>query len=365
MSAILKPIVLWTPTATLTSDEACTSIYQYQLPPPPSSIRAPYQSQPTATSSLSYVPPLQYFCIQALIQWPDQVHALGPARLRYQPPSHRNHFDILQALIPTYRPFSPDHDDLDMRLVDPRLWAVLAQIYADLPPAFRTYTLPLSDVHLPLLQRIPSSSHFSLITVLSLSRCRQLTDDTVIELRELHTLAALDASVTALGSWGVYRLAKTLSWSDGEDDEAPQRRGPWRLRVLYLNNCLNIDNKVLSYLSRFPLLSVVGVWSPMFVPQRIYSPVNVSCRSPRDNLQALAITKPTVPSLVRPAFVRPNQPHRRPGPFVLPDSQALHTLFCPDTIHPPRRLPQPQDQPRTSRPAYIQPLGPLLRGRRP
>ncbi|PIL23964.1 hypothetical protein GSI_13715 [Ganoderma sinense ZZ0214-1] len=259
MSAILKPIVLWTPTTTLTSDDACTSIYRYQLAPPPSSIRPPYHIDHTASKPLSYLPPLKYFCIKALVEWPDQVHVLGPAQLRYQAPSLHNHFDILQALIPAYRPFSPHHDDLDMRLVDPRLWAVLTQIYHQLPPPFRTYTLPLSDIHLPLLQRIPSTSHFSLITILSLSRCRMLTDDTVVELRQLHTLAALDASVTALGSWGVYRLARTLSWSDEEDDEAPQRRGPYGLRVLYLNNCLNIDNKVLSYLSRFPLLSVVDL----------------------------------------------------------------------------------------------------------
>ena len=260
MSTILKPIVLWTPTATLTSDEACTSIYQYQLAPAPSSIPAPYHTEPTTTRSLSYLPPLEYFCIKALIEWPDQIHALGPAQLRYEPPLNRNDFDIIQALIPTYHPFSPDHDDFDLQLVDPRLWAVLAQIFGELPPSFRSYTLPLSDVHLPLLQRIPSTSHFSLITVLSLSKCRHLTDDTVVELRELHTLAALDASVTALGTWGVLRLAKTLSWSDGDDEPnaGPQRRGLWGLRVLYLSNCLNVDNKVLPCLSRFPLLSVVG-----------------------------------------------------------------------------------------------------------
>ena len=98
-----------------------------------------------------------------------------------------------------------------------------------------------------------------------------LTDDTVVELRELHTLAALDASVTALGSWGVYRLARSLAWSDGEDDEPPQRRGPWGLRVLYLNNCMNIDNKVFSYLSRFPLLSVVGAWSRVCCTAHIFT----------------------------------------------------------------------------------------------
>ena len=51
-----KPIVLWTPKATLTSDEACTSIIQYSLAPPPSAIPTPYQSQATSPSQTSLSP---------------------------------------------------------------------------------------------------------------------------------------------------------------------------------------------------------------------------------------------------------------------------------------------------------------------
>ncbi|KAI0374851.1 hypothetical protein BV20DRAFT_1032912 [Pilatotrama ljubarskyi] len=242
-----KPIVLWTPKATLASDDACTTILQYKLPPAPSTIRPPYQSPHDSDPAvrLRYVPPLAYFCIKALAEYPDEVHSLGPARVRYQAPRSRTQFDILSALIPTYRPFDRDSDAFDLSSVDPRLWAVLIQ-----------YTLPLSDVHVPLLQSIPSTQHFSLVTVLCLTRSRVLTDDTVLELRHLHTLAALDVSVTALGTWGVQRLAKSLAWSEADESRAAGRRGPWGLRILDLRDCINIDDKVFYWLTRFPLLSV-------------------------------------------------------------------------------------------------------------
>ncbi|KAI0748086.1 hypothetical protein C8Q80DRAFT_1170076 [Daedaleopsis nitida] len=260
----LRPIVLWTPRTTLTSDDACTSIVQYSLPLPPSTIRAPYQSSPedtaNETSGLSYVPPLSYFCIKTLVDYPDQIHELGPARLRYERPAGRDDFDILQALIPTYRPFdSANHRGFNLRVVDPRLWAVLVQIFENLPCLFRNYTLPLSDPHLPMLQTIPSTEHFSLITVLSLSRCRDLTDDTVQELRHLHTLSAFDASVTALSSWGE---------GDSSANNPSVRRGPWGIRVLYLKDCINIDDEVLHCLPRFPLLSVVDLRGTICKPWR-------------------------------------------------------------------------------------------------
>ncbi|KAI0336492.1 hypothetical protein GY45DRAFT_406277 [Cubamyces sp. BRFM 1775] len=256
-----KPIVLWAPKAKLASDGACTTILQYELPPAPSTIRPPYQSPNNAEVRLRYVPPLAYFCMKALAEYPDELHSLGPAKLQYQAPHSRDQFDILSALIPTYRPFSPHVNGFDLSLVDPRLWACLVQLYEGLPPVFRQYTLPLSDVHLPLLQAIPSSTHFSLITILSLRRCRILTDDNAVELRHLHTLAALDASMTGLGTWGIQRLAKSLTWSDAEDDRPSQRRGPWGLRILYMRDCMNVDDGILSWLAHFPLLCVVGASS--------------------------------------------------------------------------------------------------------
>lgn len=257
-----KAIVLWDPKANtkLASDDACTSILQYELPRAPSTIRPPYQSPHGPDVKLRYVPPLAFFCIKALAEYPDEIHALGPARLRYEAPWSRNQFDILSALIPTYCPFD-DPEGFDLTLVDPRLWAVIIQAYEGLPPVFRQYTLPLSDAYLPLLQTIPSTKHFSLITVLSLSRCRMLTDDTILELRHLHTLVALDMSVTAVGTWGISRLAKSLAWSEADAAHPAERRGPWGLRILDLRDCINIDDKVFHWLTRFPLLSVVGAYA--------------------------------------------------------------------------------------------------------
>ncbi|KAI0637013.1 hypothetical protein C8Q77DRAFT_541098 [Trametes polyzona] len=266
-----KAIVLWDPKvhAKLASDDACTTILQYELPRAPSTIRPPYQSPHASDVKLRYVPPLSYFCIKALAEYPDEMHALGSARLLYQAPWSPDHFDILSALIPTYRPLDEDNDSFDLSLVDPRLWAVLIQAYEGLPDAFRRYTLPLSDAHLPLLQTIPSTKHFCLITTLSLSRCPMLTDDTVLELRHLHTLAALDVSVTALGTWGIRRLVSSLAWSEGEEAaRRAERRGPWGLRILDLRNCINIDDKVLSWIKRFPLLSVVDLRGTVCRPWR-------------------------------------------------------------------------------------------------
>ncbi|KAI0670421.1 hypothetical protein C8Q78DRAFT_1091109 [Trametes maxima] len=256
-----KPIVLWNPKATLASDDACTTILQYKLPPAPSTIRPPYQSPHDPELKLRYVPPLSYFCIKSLVEYPDEIHTIGPTRLCYHAPWSRDQFDILSALIPTYRPFSDDDEEFDIGLVDPRLWAVLVQVYEGLPVVFRRYALPLSDAHLPLLQTIPSTEHFSLVTVLSLSRCPMLTDDTILSLRHLHTLTALDASATGLGTWGIQRLAKSLGWSEADDVHQSERRGPWGLRILYLRNCMNIDTNVLVWLLRFPLLSVVGMYT--------------------------------------------------------------------------------------------------------
>ncbi|KAH9854184.1 hypothetical protein C2E23DRAFT_727251 [Lenzites betulinus] len=255
-----KPIVLWEPKATIASDDACTTILQYKLPRAPSTIRPPYQPPHGSEIKLRYVPPLVYFCMRALAEYPDQIHALGAARLFYEAPRSADQFDILSALIPTYRPFDGNSEDFDMTLVDPRLWAVLVQVFEGLPPVFRQYKLPLSDAHLPLLQTIPSTKHFSLITCLSLTRCKTLTDDTVMELRHLHTLAALDVSATGLGTWGISRLAKSLAWTETGFAQSAERRGPWGLRVLDLRNCINIDDKVFQWLDRFPLLSVVGAW---------------------------------------------------------------------------------------------------------
>ncbi|KAL1947855.1 hypothetical protein VTO73DRAFT_13579 [Trametes versicolor] len=328
-----KAIVLWDPkkNTKLASDDACTTIIQYELPRAPSTIRPPYQSPHPPDVRLRYVPPLAYFCIKALAEYPDEMHSLGAARLRYEAPWSRSQFDILSALIPSYRPFdeAESDEDFDLSPVDPRLWAVIVQVYEGLPDDFRHYTIPLSDAYLPLLQTIPSTKHFSLITALSLGRCKVLTDDTIIQLCQLHTLAALDASATAVGTWGISRLSKSLNWSEADATHPAQRRGPWGLRILYLRDCINVDNKILPLLAHFPLLSVVDLRGTICQPWR------------DPNLPFKACTDTTLfhPSSLTSVLYRwaesTDGQHRsifsHPKPFVL-DVHKLHHTAAP--VHP-------------------------------
>ena len=254
-------ISLWNPKTTSTSYDAGTTVFKYSLPS--ASAPAPYETlgSDASTERLAYVPSLQSICLKKLAEFPDQVHVLGPTRLHYEPPTSRQHKDILREVIPNY-PYpdelKPDFPwDALLETVDPRLWAVLAQVYTNLPRVLRTYTLPLTDGHLPILQQIPSTPDFALVTVVDLRECRELTDATLPRLRALQSLAALDVSGnTQLSSWGINTFAKTLT----TDETYPVRRlkGPWQLRVLCLRNCRNIDEKVFEGLCKFPLLSVIG-----------------------------------------------------------------------------------------------------------
>ena len=82
-------------------------------------------------------------------------------------------------------------------------------------------------------------------------------NDTISELRDMHCLTALDVGKTALSSWGVSRLAKSLIRKPAEDI-VRRISGPWTLRILCLRDCMNIDDDVYHGLVLFPLLSVVG-----------------------------------------------------------------------------------------------------------
>ncbi|KAH9484287.1 hypothetical protein JR316_0003768 [Psilocybe cubensis] len=199
---------------------------------PPPYTPGPYAAAAAADTDAptsQTLPTLVELCLRALVPYPDEI-AL-PVRLPLRRPR------LLHTLID------------DPAALDPRLWAVLVQIYDGLPGYLAQYRLPLADVHLPLLQTIPSTAHFSLVTVLSLPACAHLTDDTVHRLRFLHTLAALDASSTALTAYALHSLAATLQ---------PDRRGPWQLRILSLRNCKCITNDAFPHILRFPLLSVLG-----------------------------------------------------------------------------------------------------------
>ena len=204
---------------------------------------------------MCYVPSLQSLCVKILAQYPNQIHALESARLQYEPPENDGAHDLLRELIPAYR-YDPETQDTDLlEMVDPRLWATLVQIYDSLPETFRTYQLPLSDTHLPLLQDVPCTPHFALITTLSIRGRSELDDSNIAELGQLHGLTALDVGATTLTPWGVKTLAKTLV---KRTSGTRALSGPWPLRLLSLRDCMKINDEVLTSLAQFPLLSVIG-----------------------------------------------------------------------------------------------------------
>ncbi|TFY82094.1 hypothetical protein EWM64_g1917 [Hericium alpestre] len=258
------PIILWHNHTEQRTDDAGTTILTSICPPPALFDPGPYEDTrrdaDRDSNPLRYVPSLAYFCIKSLLQYPDQIHGFGSPRIAYERPAISLTYDILRALVPSYDPWPEEgvEDSLDLPKVDPRLWAVIVQVFTNLPDEFRVYPIALSDKHLPLLQHIPQRDDFSLLTILELSHCSHLTDDTILELKALHGLCALDASETPLSAQGILRLSRTLAWADGHDN-ASSRRGPWQLRILYLRNCKNVKNAVFDALPAFPLLSIVDL----------------------------------------------------------------------------------------------------------
>lgn len=205
----------------------------------PKPAHGPYTMPRLSSSS---VPSLSWLCLQRLSEFPDEVHNL-PVRLQVQ---EHLAIEIAEAV-------------QDPRAVDPRLWATLAQVYDNIPTVGSSFDIPLSDANIPQLQRIPATPRFSLMTVLDLPGCAQLTDDTVCELKQLHSLAAFDGSATSLSSYAVTALARIMHWTEDRC-----RRGPWGLRILRLRDCANVNNAVYPYLARFPLLSIIGTSRAMF-----------------------------------------------------------------------------------------------------
>lgn len=244
----MAPIFLNRAGATQSADDAGVLIMKTKLPnynPGPYTPQVlPYDLKPRDT--LRYVPPLAHFCIKSLLHNVDLIDMGSMPRIPYHPESHT---DFLSGLVPTLD--SQTHE-VDLKYLDPRVWGTVIQIYASLPACFATYTLPLSDTHLTRIQAIRSTPYFTLLTVLELSSCPEISDETVGALKPLTNLCVLDLSRTHIGSWGVRQLSMCL---DGNNLE---RRGPWALRVWSLRACVNVDDAVKDALAKFPLLSVVG-----------------------------------------------------------------------------------------------------------
>ena len=315
-----KPITLFRPRRSVTSDDGGTTIVKYSLPPP---IPAPYEAgQPDdkQQDSLAYVPSLQSICLKKLSEYPNQLHVLEATRIQYKPPEDDGDHDLLREVIPTYYQENPEEPSSKfLETVDPRLWATLIQIYADLPDSFRTYRLPLSDVHLPLLQEIPNTPHFALITVLELRGCPELDDTTITELGRLHGLTALDVGATALTSYGIKALTKTLVKNP---THSKVFSGPWGLRILSVRNCMKINDEVLASLAQFPLLSAVGER----VSGLLRTYLRLRGRPPRDMLHPKCIPQDFFYSFRRRRAVSPHSAARR---AIRSGEQAFDLLLSP------------------------------------
>lgn len=211
-----------------------------------------------------YVPTLLCLCIKKLASFPDQINGVA---LTYASSSqHSLDFDILKALIPSYT------GSFNVSSIDPLLWATLVQIFEDsLPQIFKTYSIPLEDDRLPILQRIPCTSRFSLITILELPGCPQLTDDVSLTLKSLHLLMALDASDTKLSSWGLRKVLMPALLID-DNEESGQSSGLLHLRILRLRNCKSVDHTIFKTLGNLSLLSVLGTRHVLILGRDLLKP---------------------------------------------------------------------------------------------
>ena len=156
-------------------------------------------------------------CIRRLLPFADEIRVSVRLHLRSS---------TIDELIP------------DPANVDTRLWAVLIQLFDNLPSFLTCHT---THSPLPLLQSIPSTPTFSLITLLDLPACPHLNDTTVLQFTSIYSLTAFDAACSALSSYALKSLVPLA-----------------QLRILSLRKCRLITNDALPYFIKFPLLSVLG-----------------------------------------------------------------------------------------------------------
>ncbi|KAI0302018.1 hypothetical protein BC826DRAFT_986662 [Russula brevipes] len=288
-----KPIILWQCERTLSTDDAGVTILSSASPPHTYLRPGPYYDEDTVKNRVSEsrcrVPPLSYFCIKCLVQAPELIYHYGPPR-PYIPPESPSDPDILQALIPRTQ-----QGHFDLGKVDPRLWAIIVQVYSDLPHGLQTYRTALSDKYTPLLQHVPATEHFALLTVVELPGCSHLNDDTIVHLKALHTLCVLDVSRTAISALGIRRLSRTLTWGEDGVDSTNQRRGPWRLRILSLYDCKRVTNTIYQFLESFILLAAVDLrgtsctWDREKIPPSFFPAVEKRLYYPTSPLEALSL----------------------------------------------------------------------------
>jgi hypothetical protein len=236
----LKPIVL----SPVRPRQAADTSSAYRIPSRiPVGLYESVHGTRASTQLKGPIPPLAYFCIRTLINYPDQVYPIGSRRIKCQP-------EVLSALSPST--FIGINTIIDcLCKLDPRIWSILAQVYFDLPHGLQDYYIPLGDKHLPLLQAIPPTPSFALITVLNLAG--RVSDEESHALKFLHGLCALDISDTSISHLGIRHFAPAVT-----TEQSDQLYGTRGLRILRLNNCWKITNQVIDALTSFPLLAILG-----------------------------------------------------------------------------------------------------------
>jgi hypothetical protein len=221
----------------------------------------------------NYVPSLSYFLIRRISALPEELHAFASYRLFYEPQPDPTKEDILKA-------FMQDGE------LDASTWACIIQLYSGLPSHMKSYRIPLHDARLSRLLRIPSTPHFTLITILELPGCPIFQkDENILQLKPLHNLCALDAGCSLTSPRALKMLASTLQI----DEDDGTRRGPWGLRILRLVECAYITKEIFESLSKFPLLCVLGMSFRSPLSNSIL--ISVVYRCTRNSMQSRAYTR--------------------------------------------------------------------------
>lgn len=190
-----------------------------------------------------YAAPLAYYAIKALKPWfykiaPSEELLSSEVSVSTKQEERANIGDIVA-------PWTQK----DISRLDPSTWAFMIQQYDGLPDHYSRYRLALNDPNLIMLSALPSTPSFSIVTVLDLSKCLDLYDSNISQLKVLSSLCVLDTSGTNLTDQGVKNLKSTLSVSEP---------GPLHLRSWSLRGCAAITNRVFESLAAFPLLCLLG-----------------------------------------------------------------------------------------------------------
>jgi hypothetical protein len=191
-----------------------------------------------------YAAPLAYYALKVLKPWCFEIDTgdqLLSSQLSVSTVEGEERVNLGDIIAPWAKK--------DISRLDPATWAFLIRNYHGLPEHYSRYRLALDDPHLSALSAIPSTSRFSIITVLDLSACLELHDGNISQLKLLTSLCVLDTSRTYLTDQGVKNLKSTLLLREP---------GPMHLRSWSLRGCPGITNQVFESLAVFPLLCLLG-----------------------------------------------------------------------------------------------------------